>query len=227
MESNFLSQYRNHPIPNEYIELLGKVDVAAANGVVLSYTIGENDIYFFTTKKLLEEEGKPPFKNPRYARFSLFIEEEKAQQKRYKNYMRGVDIEKFYVEHFLKNGLNLVAVQDSLTIGTTEGAMLILNLHDGSMWLLYFDGYISLLSKSLKNFLQEAECCQISSVPKEEKDPFIEQNFSKAVARAGHHFRAKEYAYVVILLSQHEPLLSKKQLNMLNESRANQNTHAA
>ncbi|MDQ1350139.1 MAG: hypothetical protein QG657_440 [Acidobacteriota bacterium] len=57
---------------------------------------------------------------------------------------------------------------------------------------------------------------------KEEEDPFVEPKLEKAAARAGHHFRSKEYGHVVKLLEQHEVLLSKKQLLMLNEARANQ-----
>ncbi|MDR2013955.1 MAG: hypothetical protein LBQ20_13210 [Rhodanobacter sp.] len=53
-----------------------------------------------------------------------------------------------------------------------------------------------------------------------EQDPFIEDKFDRAVARAGHHFRNKQYEYVFKLLKQHEAQLSHKQRKMLNEASA-------
>ncbi len=48
---------------------------------------------------------------------------------------------------------------------------------------------------------------------------FNEPNYQRAVARAGHAFRAKQYKNVVLLLEQHENQLSKKLLRMLNVAR--------
>lgn len=159
MNTEFFSHYRNHLVPHEYIELLKNVDLSVANGTINIYLFKKKEIVFFNSTELLAEEGESPFKKPRYARFSQFMEEKKAQQKRYKNYMRGVDIEKFYAEQFYRHGLNLAEVHDFFTIGSTEGAMLVINLHDGKVWLLYFDGYILLLSESLTSLLKNAQCC--------------------------------------------------------------------
>jgi Protein of unknown function (DUF4240) len=51
-----------------------------------------------------------------------------------------------------------------------------------------------------------------------EPDPFIEPKFERAVTRAGHAFRSRQYDNVVKLLKQHEARLSHKQRAMLNEA---------
>jgi len=56
----------------------------------------------------------------------------------------------------------------------------------------------------------------------EDPDPFVEPNLSRAVARAGHAFRSRQYGNVVKLLGPHEAQLSKKLLRMLIESRDHQ-----
>ncbi|MDR3158481.1 MAG: DUF4240 domain-containing protein [Zoogloeaceae bacterium] len=53
-----------------------------------------------------------------------------------------------------------------------------------------------------------------------ETDPFIEEKFDRAVARAGHAFRKGEYGNVVKLLARHSARLSHKQRRMLDEASA-------
>ena len=53
-------------------------------------------------------------------------------------------------------------------------------------------------------------------------DRFFEPKIERAVARAGHAFRGKNYNYVVLLLAPHEKSLSAKQYRMLNEAREQQ-----
>lgn len=53
-----------------------------------------------------------------------------------------------------------------------------------------------------------------------ETDPFVEPVLQRAVARAGHAFRAGQYENVVKLLQPHAPELSKKQLRMLENARS-------
>jgi hypothetical protein len=53
---------------------------------------------------------------------------------------------------------------------------------------------------------------------KNRHDSFGDNEFERAVARAGHHFRKKEYGYVVKLLEQHKAQLSHKQRRMLDEA---------
>ncbi|MDR2213618.1 MAG: DUF4240 domain-containing protein [Pseudomonadales bacterium] len=53
-----------------------------------------------------------------------------------------------------------------------------------------------------------------------EEDPFVENKLERAVARAGHHYRSKQYEYVFKLLKQHEARLSHKQRQMLYEASA-------
>jgi Protein of unknown function (DUF4240) len=52
-----------------------------------------------------------------------------------------------------------------------------------------------------------------------EEDRFFESKIERAVARAGHAFRGKNYKYVVMLLEPHEKNLSTKQNKMLVETR--------
>ena len=51
-----------------------------------------------------------------------------------------------------------------------------------------------------------------------ELDPFIEPKFERAVTRAGHAFRGRQYENVVKLLKPHEARLSHKQRAMLSEA---------
>jgi hypothetical protein len=55
-----------------------------------------------------------------------------------------------------------------------------------------------------------------------EDDDFVEPKLERAVALAGHAFRARQYRNVVTLLAPHEQQLSKKQRRMLNEARSKQ-----
>jgi len=51
-------------------------------------------------------------------------------------------------------------------------------------------------------------------------DPFVEPKFERAVTRAGHQFHARKYENVVKLLGPYEQQLSRKQLKMLNDAKA-------
>jgi hypothetical protein len=55
-----------------------------------------------------------------------------------------------------------------------------------------------------------------------EDDRFFEPKIERAVARAGHAFRGKNYKYVIVLLTPHEKSLSTKQHKMLNHARVQQ-----